>query len=194
MISDPLSVTENYLLRQSNYLILHIPCVQSWKLPTGSNISKLSDYLLVIALSRQTWGTDIWLEEMAQFFFSFLFFGCSLLMTESQLFPGSEKCKTWRSQGKKITNSSFPWQKCCYPCHFKVLLCHTAKVSREVPTLRSKIKLSFFFFTGSTRLVLCYPDTSHFQYQSMQGEMCMTWSLHLSSTCWALPLHLANGS
>lgn len=68
MISDPLSVTENYLLRQSNYLILRIPCVQSQKLPTGSSISKLSDYLLLIALSRQTWGTDIWLEEWLNFF------------------------------------------------------------------------------------------------------------------------------
>lgn len=68
MISDLLSVTENYLLRQSNYLILHIPCVQSQKLPRGPSISKVSDYLVLIALSRQTWGTDIWLEEWLHFF------------------------------------------------------------------------------------------------------------------------------
>lgn len=70
MISDPLSVTENYPLRQSNYLILHIPCVQSQILPTGPSIAKLSDYLLLIAVSRQTGGTDIWLEEWLHFFFS----------------------------------------------------------------------------------------------------------------------------
>lgn len=38
----------------------------------------------------------------------------------------------------------------------------------------------------------CYLDTPHFQYKSLQEEMCMTWPLHLNSICWVLPLHLVN--
>lgn len=134
MISDPLSVTENYPLRQSNYLILHIPCVQSQILPTGPSIAKLSDYLLLIAVSRQTGGTDIWLEEWPHFFF-FHCFGCLLLTAALWLFPVPEKCcKIWRSQGKKkFANSSFRWQKHCYSQHFKVFLCQAAELrSSEV--------------------------------------------------------------
>lgn len=126
MISDPLSVTENYPLRQSNYLILHIPCVQSQILPTGPSIAKLSDYLLLIAVSRQTGGTDIWLEEWLHFFFlpllRLLTANCSTLVPE-------KCCKIWRSQGKKkFANSSFRWQKHCYSQHFKVFLCQAAEL------------------------------------------------------------------
>lgn len=121
MISDPLSVTENYPLRQSNYLILHIPRVQSQILPTGSSIAKLSDYLLLIAVSRQTGGTDIWLEEWLHFFFFFHCFGCLLLtaalwslknVVKSEGVREKKNLQTAASVGRNIVTPSI--SRCFY--------------------------------------------------------------------------------